>query len=291
MKLILENWKKFIDESEASDKLVQNANAPLEPYVALLKQIADDPDFRRLALSGQTDAGGEGDEAISVTEGTPVSAIDLTPTQKDIDTKKSIGDQMTNKYDSTVAALEEPVLMPSPGGRIPILVFENQYILDGHHRWSQVLMTNPNAKMKVSNLVSPAFGTGRAGAERALKATQLAIAALAGNVVTKSTDVNLLSLPPEQLKSFVEQNISDDVLKILTKAGKISKPDRQIAGEYYKKNLQLVQSKPAGEFEREKGMPQADDSGVEQADVNNALEKGKINFDRPVPQDVKKAAE
>ena len=148
--------------------------------------------------------------------------------------------------------------------------------------------------MTVSNLTSPAFGTGPQGAERALKATQLAIAALAGNVTTKSTDLNLLKLPAKQLGQYVMKNITDDVLQLLVQAGKISNPDRNEAAKYYMANLQAVQAKPQGAFEREKGMPQADDSGVPQAQVNTALKQGNINFNNPQPQDAarsKKAAE
>jgi len=287
MKLLMENWRKFVTESQASDAFIKGQDLGLEQFTSLLKQIASDPEFRKLAFAGRKDASGPADEAISVEEGTPVAAINLTPTQMDIDTSKSLGDQMTNKYNATVYALEDTVTMPSPGGRIPLLVFENKYILDGHHRWSQVLMTNPQGQMTVSNLTSPAFGSGQEGAERALKATQLAIAALAGNVVTKSTDLNLLKLPAEQLGEYVIKNITDDVLQLLVKAGKISQPDRQEAANYYMSNLKEVQDKPAGQFAREKGMPQADDSGVPQAQVNKALERGNINFNDPNLDDMK----
>ena len=291
MKLLMENWRKFVNESAASDAFVKGQNLGLEPFTDLLKKIASDPEFRKLAFAGQKDAAGSSDEAVSVDEGSPVAAKDLTPTQMDIDTKKSLGDQMTNKYNATAYALEDTVTMPSPGGRIPLLVFENKYILDGHHRWSQVLMTNPDGMMTVSNITSPAFGTGPQGAERALKATQLGIAALAGNVITKDTDINLLTLSVEKLEKYVLENITDEVLQLLAKAGKIAKPDRQEAAKYYKSNLSAVQAKPPGAFKRARGMPQSDDSGVPQAQVNTALKQGNINFNDPQPQDLKKAAE
>ena len=58
-------------------------------------------------------------------------------------------------------------------------------------------------------------------------------------------------------------------------------------------NLKAVQAKPAGKFAREKGMPQADDSGVPQAQVNTALKRGNVNFNNPQSRDAtrKKAAE
>ena len=299
-KLIMENWRRFVEEvggeeeeqvggaSDAAKALVIGKDKGLHDYTALLKKISSDPYFKKLALSGLNDAGGPEDEMVTVSKGSPVAAIELVPTQRDIDVKKSLGDQMNNEWNSVVFALEDPVIMPSPGGRIPLLVFENKYILDGHHRWSQVLMTNPGGKMAVNNLTSTAFGTGPEGAERALKATQLAIGALAGNVVTKDTELNLLKMTSESMKAYVMENITDEVLKILTAAGKISKPDRKEAARYYVKNLVAVQSKPEGAFERVKGMPQADESGIAQDKVNQALKRGEVNFNDPQLSDLDK---
>ena len=205
MKKLFESWRNVCSDynkkvlKEADRELavyVKNQNLGLEQYTSLLKKIASDPEFKKLALSGHTDAKGPGDEALSVEEGRPVAAKDLTPTQKDIDFDKSFGDQMVNKWDppATAAALNTGVIrLPSPGGAIPVLTYNNEYILDGHHRWSQVMMTNPDGKMAVSNLAGPALKS----EEAALKATQLAIAALAGNVVTKDTGTNLLAVDEE----------------------------------------------------------------------------------------------
>ena len=279
-KLIFENWRKYLKE-DAVDTFVKGSEKGLHSYTAMLKQIASDPEFRKLALAGQSDQAGAGDEAISVESGKPVAAIRLVPTQFDIDMEKSLGDQMINRFKGTQFALEEPVHMGSKEGRIPVLVFDNKYILDGHHRWSQVVMTNPGAKMAVDNLSAPAFGSGQKGAELALKATQLGIAGLAGNVVTNDTNVNLLTVDPNTLKQYVLKRISDDVLQLLASTGKIAKPDRNLAADMYVKNLQLVQKATKGKFQRKLGMPQAADSGVAQAKVNKALEQGKVNFDNP----------
>ena len=287
MKKLLENWRKVLAE-DAATAYVKNQDMGLERYTSLLKKIAADPEFRKLALAGQTDARGPGDEALTVEGGTPVAAKDLTPTQKDIDFDASFGDQMVNKWDppATAAALNTGVIMlPSPGGAIPILTFKNKYILDGHHRWSQVMMTNPDGEMAVSNLA----GTALNSAEAALKATQLAIAGLAGNVVTSGTGKNLLGVDEDYVKEYVKKHITDEVLQLLTKARKIAKPDRGLAAEYYAGNLAAIKAKPAGEFDRKAGMPQADDSGVKQADVNKALEKGRINFDNAQISDVKES--
>jgi hypothetical protein len=299
--MITESWRRFLSEersftrpspseplsgeptTDAVKAFVAGHDKGLEEFVTMLKQIASDPEFRKLAFAGQKDAAGPSDEALTVSKGTPVPANQLTPTQKDIDFQKSFGDQMINKYKATTYALEDPVTMASPGGRIPLLTYKNKFILDGHHRWSQVMMTNPGASMTVSNLSGDALPN----AEVALKATQLAIAALAGNVETKDTDKNLLSVDEEYVKNYVRKNVTQEVLELMVQAGKITRPDAEEAATYYAGNLAAIKAKPAGAFGRDKGMPQADESGVAQARVNKALELGQINFDDPKPSDVK----
>ena len=315
--LIFENWRKFINEQEeggeqpeaaaapekqdkvspAAVALVKGHNKGLEDFVAMLQKIASDPTFRELARSGQADAGGGSDEALTVSGGRPVAAKELTPTQMDIDMEKSLGDQMKNRWTpaSTEAALQKTVTMPSPGGAIPVLTYDNKYILDGHHRWSQVMMTNPDGKMTVNNLSGPALPN----AEVALKATQLAIAALAGKVELKDTKINLLTYPKESMGQYVRDHITQEVLNLLIEYKKIAPPTEKVkdengrnaqsveaAAEYYMGNLAAIQAKPPGKFKRAEAMPQADESGVAQADVNAALASGEINFDNPELSDL-----
>jgi hypothetical protein len=288
VKLLMENWREYLSErelSKAAKTFVAGKNKGLEEFVTMLKQVASDPDFRRLAFAGKQDERGRPDEQLKITSGQPVPAKDLTPTQMDIDMEKSLGDQMKNRWKpaSTEAALQKTVTMPSPGGAIPLLTYNNKYILDGHHRWSQVMMTNPDGMMTVDNLSGPALPN----AEVALKATQLAIAALAGNVKTKGTKINLLNFPAQDMGDYVRANITPEVLKLLVKYGKITKPDVEEAAKYYMGNLTAIQAKPPGKFSRIGGMPQADESGVRQARVNAELEAGNINFDDPKETDLK----
>ena len=44
--------------------------------------------------------------------------------------------------------------LASKNGEFPILVFKN-YVLDGHHRWSQFITTNPGATVDVVEVVAP----------------------------------------------------------------------------------------------------------------------------------------
>jgi hypothetical protein len=288
MKELMESWRKFSKDTLSEDidkgafRALADPSTPIEAYVAILKKYADDPVFDKVAASGQTD-GSPQDEKISVTSES-VKASSLTATQAEIGFGNSLADQVQNKYDATKTALGlngSPIVMSSKSGPVPILVYNGKYILDGHHRWSQIMMVNPNGEVKVDSIQGP----GIENEEEALKAMQFAIAATADKVVTKPFEgENLMSATPEQVAQFVIENVTDEVLQLLVEAGKIEKADKSLAAKYIAGNLPVIK-KSQGRFSREKVMPQAGDSGVSQDDVNKTLSTGKVNFDNPSPSD------
>ena len=290
-KLIFENFRKFINEQDETSAIEKVANkladpgTPLSQYVAILKKYAKDPSFRALASAGQTDGDPE-DERVKVTRGA-VAAKSLTATQAEIGFGNSLDDQLTNAFGSTEAALGlkgDPIVMGSKEGPVPLLVWNNKYVLDGHHRWSQIMMTNPEGSVVVDSISGPAIDN----EEEALKAMQLAIASAAGNVETKPfKGENLMQASPQQVAQHALANITEEVLQLLVKAGKIEKPDKKLAARYFANNVPVIK-KSQGRFSREKSMPQAGKSGVAQDAVNKALGTGKINFQSPKPTDIKK---
>ena len=316
-KMLFENWRKFLNEDPAAAaKFAQAADAPLPQYVALLKQIAADPDFQALATAGKTDQAGAVDEVVNVKRAA-TAAQNLIPTQAEIGFSNSLADQMKNAYGSTESALGmkgTPIIMPSADKPPPaILVWNGKYILDGHHRWSQVMMTNPTGEVAVDNMTGPALDS----EEDALKMTQLAIAIKAKNVVTKDfSGANLMNVSADEVYSFVYKNITDEVINLLRQAGKLREKgeepvrgaeradleeqaprlsrrdakNRRMAAQYYANNLKNIQ-KRKGKFSRVAGMPQAGKSGTSQDAVNQVLATGAVNYENPAPQDVKKAAE
>ena len=292
MKLLMEGWRKFLREEKELQELDKGAvyrlndpNTPLATYVAVLKKYAADPNFDALAVAGQTD-GNPNDEQATVKPAV-VKAASLTATQAEIGFGNSLADQVQNKYDATKTALGlngTPIVMSSKSGPVPILVYNGKYVLDGHHRWSQIMMVNPTGEVKIDNLTGPAIDN----EEEALKTMQFAIAAMADKVVTKPFEgENLMQANEQQVANFVLKNVTDEVLQLLVQAQKIAKPDKQLAAKYIAGNLSVIK-KAAGKFSREKSMPQAGDSGVSQDAVNQALGTGKINFDAPKPSDVKR---
>ena len=281
VKLVVERLK--LSEAPVDDFLAAT-DAPLPDFVSTLKQVSSDGEFRKVAGGGLGD-GNPQDEQVKI-ELTSIEAIKLLPTQAEIGLDASLEDQMINRYSATEHALgllATPIVMPSQEKPPPpILVFDGKYILDGHHRWSQVVMMNPNGKVAIDNMTSSAIKTN----EQALKVMQMAIAAKAGNVVTKDFEgENLMKATDEAIHAYVLEGISEDVLNLLVKAKKIAAPDKNAAADYIVKNFRLVKKNP-GPFSRKASMPQAGKSGVSQDDVNAALEAGEINFLDPAVTDV-----
>lgn len=81
------------------------------------------------------------------TEEMPIKAKDLHPTQNEIDVKKSLGYQCSGKNPTQIKKILEngPVTINAP-----VVVYDyngTYYIVDGHHRWSQIFLLNPNCEV------------------------------------------------------------------------------------------------------------------------------------------------
>ena len=105
---------------------------------------------QNILQAGDTD-GKPDDEKVTIEKGS-ATAGSLEPTQSEIGTGQSLDDQMINKYEALDKALAGTNL--GPDGGAPILTFNNKYILDGHHRWSQFKATNPGGSIETANIVA-----------------------------------------------------------------------------------------------------------------------------------------
>jgi len=290
-KIIKEETRKYLtQEGKVADAFTHAAatDQPLTKWVPLLKKIAAHPEFQAIAAAGKTDAGGPKDEAFVVKPET-ATASKLRAMQKEIGFNKSLKDQVTNpKWKPVDAALGlkgTPIEMPCQDTRCAILTFAGKYILDGHHRWSQIMMMNPDAQVAIDDLQPTSV---LKNPEDALKVMQLAIALKADKVVTEPFDGDdLMDSTPEAVAQFVKKNIKDEVLQLMVQAEKIPKPDKELAAKYIAANLPAIQ-KLRGKFVRGAVMPQAGKSGTSQDAVNQALATGAVNFIKPRPEDVKK---
>ena len=310
MKKLFENWNKYLKEeieqvdelsnaARAFIKVSQDPKADARTYIPLLQKIAKDPEFRAIAAAGQDD-GSPNDEVFNITEGA-AKCSDLAATQKEIGMSNSLKDQLQQpSWASHPPAMNAlglkgtPIEMMCKDSRCAILTFgpiNGVYrILDGHHRWSQVMMMNPNGVVAIDNLEPKGV---LATVENALKLMQLSIALNAGQAVTiPFQGDNLMDASKQEVYDYVLNNISDETLKLLVQTKKIAQPDKKLAAQYISGNLAALQQRKGFSHLTRKGvMPQAADSGTSQAQVNKSIESGEINFVLPKPADAKKAAE
>jgi len=237
--LLVEETK---EEQELKDLLRQD-------YATFVQKLGDnvkDPKFRQ-AIKSLADQ-----RPIQTQDMTP-SVSQLVPTQNEIDTNKSlhfpltIPDQLKGILDGGVQA---------PGGSSIVTGRGGKFIIDGHHRWSQVFVINPKAKIKaldVTNIKSPSSG---------LKSAQLGIAADIGKVPTQSVEgTNMINMSRDDLNNFVKNKIVPGAVDVFVDKG-IAKDSKDLDSivNYIWKNVELMQSKnkPVSGAPKRDIMPQTD---------------------------------
>ncbi len=190
---------------------------------------------------------------------------DLHPTQDEIDVNKSLSKPLKD------AALADKIL--EGNGVVihgPIITFKETYIIDGHHRWSQVYALNPEATMQSIDFAPEGNFTW----SDCLKAIQIAIAANTGSVPSASVEKgnNLLDWSAQQVKDEVMKIISDDVVEVFAKHGK-GKTKEEVA-DYIAENVKVMQThaqKAEGASSRD-FMPQTDPSTITFASKNGLID-------------------
>lgn len=304
-----------LSPDSVEDLFVSNAGARVPAYVDMLKKIASHPTFQKIAQAGRTDAKGPEDEMFKVAPDT-LKAKELHSTQAEIGFGNSIDDLLNipgwsyknakksgepaknpaenalglaakKQQDPNTGAVP-PIEMLCPDVRCAIFTFgpvDGKYrILDGHHRWSQVMMMNPDATVSVDNLEPKAPLD---SIDNALKLIQLAVAINAKKVITKPfVGKNLMMTEKTEVYNYVVQNVSDTTLQLMVDAGKIAEPKAELAAEFMSNNLAAIQAnKGRAEFTRGGVMPQPADAGTSQKAVADILNTGVVNFDNPRPED------
>jgi hypothetical protein len=246
-------------------------------FVAKFKPIATDHKVQAILSAGQKDKQGPEDEVVTYKEG-DLSVKSLTPTQNEIGFDQSIENILTDKYGSLKSILEGNA---DVGG--PIVTYNSQYVIDGHHRWSQVYAGNPDAKMKVVDI------KGKLKPEDILKIVHAAIAVRLKRVPSSNPKgINILNgITEEQVLESTNKNISDKAKKIWAENGQ--KTNEEVA-KYINKNLQslITNNRPIPGAPGRKDMPQTDQGEKDSIPKLDLLAKGIVNFNNPVSTDVDK---
>ena len=176
------------DRKEQLEKYLKGKKYP--DYIKTLNDMLDDPKAAQLLEDG---FGGElGDTKLKF-KVVKIPVRNLRPTQSEIDVEKSVKFPLTKpeNIDNYYKTGDKDVII-----KFPLITFRQNYVIDGHHRWSQVFAFNPDAKMVCCDYdgdISPV---------QMLKATQGAIAA-----VKADDNKNNGKIPSEKVEG---QNLFDD---------------------------------------------------------------------------------
>lgn len=268
-----------LDKTAAADALKDAfKTSSVEDFVAKFKGIASEPAVQAILQGGRTD-GKEKDEVLTYNQG-PISVKDLRPTQSEIGFDQSIENILTDKFGSLASILKGNA---NVGG--PIVTYNGKYIIDGHHRWSQVFAANPEAKMDAINL------EGNLKPTELLKVVHAAVASIVGGVPSSDPKgINILNgITEKQVLEKVNEKLSDKAKELWAENGQSS--NEEIAKLIYSNLLTLIKNnKPVAKAPGRKDMPQTDVGSSPLAKVNR-LKHGVINYKDPKSTDAKRLRE
>ena len=262
-------------KAQASQAL-KNAfkSASVSQFVQQFKKIASDPKVQAVLKAGLTD-GNPNDEKVDYSKGS-VKVTNLIPTQSEIGFDQSIENILTDRYGSLESILSGKA---DVGG--PIVTYNDKYIIDGHHRWSQVFAANPNAEMQNLNI------KGKLKPTDILKIIHASIAAKVGKVPSANPQgINILKgINRKQVEDAVNSKLTPKAKEIWGKHG--YKDNEAISKHIFGTLRKLIrQNKPVQGAPGRKDMPQTDVGG-NASDKLASLQKGIINFLDPKDKDIK----
>jgi hypothetical protein len=275
------------EKKHASMKTVKDMlNMPYDEFVKVLKDNASDERINTILNLGQKD-GIPTDEIVKVTF-EEYNVNKLLPTQSQIGIGESFFQMVKHNPTNPEHFIKHPDEAAFPNRRI--LTANGKFIIDGHHRWSQIFLFNPNAKICAINIEIP----GIKEPKTFLKIVQLAIAATYKGVYTKQansqTDIFSDSMTKEKIIETVKEILPENVIELCKKSYGFDS-DEKVYDKIANNGLYLKKFKPEFAPER-KYMPQPSDTaekaGKSPDNVKGlpgsflrTLQTGKLNFKKP----------
>jgi len=291
---LLEKPRSLREEEESSPQPgLIDINAGPEEVLNKVPDLLKNPELKSIVRAGITDAAGPDDEKIEIKSGTR-TARDLKPTQSQIGAEQSLNDQASDNDfgGGDPTNLDRAIKggkLASQGGEFPILVYKN-WVLDGHHRWSQFITTNPGATVDVVEVVAPGIKDEK-GALALLHFMNFALFGKSPTKDFKGANIYTLdaaSIKDQALTQMKQTERGKNVPEKLFKAGLIETPTPEAAADHFAKNLANLNG--PGEFPR-LVMPQPGDSGSPDgyATTPDAAGAGAINYLNPVASDIQES--
>jgi len=281
--LIFEAYKskRLLKEEGGSDfasQLEQARAGEYTAYIDFLVKNKQNPELAEILSKGQGNS-----DSLKFTP-TSVAVTTCIPTQNEIDVEKSLKFPLSIVPTSISDYIKNPkdVMIGKPP--TPIVIYNHQgknYIMDGHHRWSQVYAINPQATMKAIDLTP---GQNIDPVEM-LKTIQTAILAVNKNIpVEGAPGDNLLTKDLPGLKTWIMSTATDAAVEN-AKQVEYASDKEQLADRIIKNVVEMRKtSQPIAGASKRDYMPQTD-----KPEGDSALKKimqqspaGKLNILHPL---------
>lgn len=170
--------------------------------VDFVDEIVKDPKLKFLLGLG---FGGDFSNLKLKLKKTNIPAKRLIPTQSEIGTDETLKYLVQGK--DIDVCFEKTTIVKKP-----IVTFQGTFIIDGHHRWSQIFVTNPDANIVCIDI------TGNLSPLSMLKAVQCTIGSNTGKLIRKDIQgKNLYNTTEKELRKYFKDNLSDTVRENLLK--------------------------------------------------------------------------
>lgn len=200
------NTKSVEDNPEAMKvynkmiELIQDKD--YDETVDFVDEIVKDPKLKFLLSLG---FGGDFSNLKLKLKKTNIPAKRLIPTQSEIGTDETLKYLVQGK--DIDVCFEKTTIVKKP-----IVTFQGTFIIDGHHRWSQIFVTNPDANIVCIDI------TGNLSPLSMLKAVQCTIGSNTGKLIRKDIQgKNLYDTTEKELRKYFKDNLSDSVRENLLK--------------------------------------------------------------------------
>lgn len=234
---------------QAFDDLIQMLqSSSYEGLSQNLDAICNDPktlELLRMGFGSGEFADLEMDSSLSYV---PVSQ--LNPMQNEIGLPNSLAWPLSGKANPDMYFQSNVTI----GG--PIVTLNGSYIIDGHHRWSQLYMMNPDASIEAVNFICS-----NSNPEDALRVFQAAIAATHGSVPHSDGGVaNVYAMSENEIYSWIDGEMIDSAEVAI--ADFIGAEDRDGVISYLVDNA-LSLPKPSPGAPDRKYMPQTDSMALD----------------------------
>lgn len=285
---IFESFSDFLNRSlkeeyDSENRTVKHLlGLQYEKFINALGDAVEDPKVVNLLKMGKED-GLPNDEKIDV-QLKSINVSKLLPTQNQIGLKDSF--KLAAKFPESLGDCIVGNTKSLSDKRV--LVANGKYILDGHHRWSQVYLLNSDADLPCVNLVFSSLKN----PETFLRIIQMGIGATYNKIVTvpADSDTDIFNMSEDKIRDTISQVLGANALEVCKDAYGFSTMD-EVFDKITANAIKLKQLKPNSAPNR-KYMPQpaatAKASGKDTngfygvpKDFIDKLADGSVNYKEP----------